>query len=41
MKTDLKIYLLTNDVITESPTQEEEECGCDFGCPTDFAQLGQ
>lgn len=37
MKAYLEIVELKNDVITTSG----DDCGCDFGCPTDFLQLAE
>lgn len=44
MKAILEVYRLNNDIVTTStpaPAGCPDDCPCDFGCNTDFAQLGE
>ena len=42
MKAILEVYRLNNDIVTTSTGGGcPDDCPCDFGCNTDFAQLGE
>jgi len=44
MKAMLEIVRLNSDIVTTSavtPVGCQDDCPCDFGCNTDFAQLGE
>lgn len=38
MKAELELVMLKNDVVTAS---NDDECGCDFDCPTDADQMNE